>query len=218
MPAFQALRFFAFERLLERGQFGEGRIGIRRLVARPRSRAMRLGIILLALGALDLVAAIAARTSAEIAAAAGRTGTATGLARLAEAWFVERRLVESGLGCRMRRRLAGAFRALGLKTLGLAFRPLLTFVAVRTPVTRRSILALFAGSAFGGRGRCRCAFGRRCRLLRARRAASILAPNSYASRSSLPLLNARTRRTAWPHLLKNDKPHRTTHERTANDY
>ena len=63
MPAFLALRFFAFERLLERGQFGERRIGIRRLVAIARACAMRLGIILFALGALDLIAKVAVEFS-----------------------------------------------------------------------------------------------------------------------------------------------------------
>src|SRR6185312_4863529 len=45
---------------LERGELGEGRIRIRFLVLAARA-AIRLGVILLALGALDLTAALTAR-------------------------------------------------------------------------------------------------------------------------------------------------------------
>ena len=56
-----ALRSSALlELLLERGELGERRIGIRLLVAAVRAAAVRLGVILLALGAFDAVAFVAA--------------------------------------------------------------------------------------------------------------------------------------------------------------
>ena len=81
----------------------------------------------------------------------------------------------------MRRRLAGTLRTLRFETFGLAFGALLALVAIRTPVARRSILALFAGNAFGGWSRCRCAVGRRCRLLRARRATRTIVRTPFAA-------------------------------------
>ena len=74
----RALFFFALELLLERGQLGERRIRIRRLVAIARAGTMRLGVILLALGTFHLIAAIAART-----AAAALIGTPAWLTRTA---------------------------------------------------------------------------------------------------------------------------------------
>jgi hypothetical protein len=56
-------RLFALELLLERGELGKGRIGIRLLVA-AAAAAKGLGVILLALGALDLGALVAARAVA----------------------------------------------------------------------------------------------------------------------------------------------------------
>ena len=54
------------ELLLEGGELGERRIGIRLLVAAIGMTAVRLGVILLALGAFHTVALVAARTLAAV--------------------------------------------------------------------------------------------------------------------------------------------------------
>jgi hypothetical protein len=50
-----------FELLLESGELGKWRVGVRLLVAAAGAASERLGVILLAIGTFDTVAALAAR-------------------------------------------------------------------------------------------------------------------------------------------------------------
>ena len=180
------VELFALELLLECGELGEGRIGIRLLVAAAAAAAagpIGLGVILLALGAIGAVVALAARAVA-----------ARGLPIAIEPYPLARTLARAAL-------------VLALGALTLAVGALLAFVTVAAGlpvglfVAARALLR-FAGNVrcgrggFGGRGgnrlaalsrwrgrrwrrRCRC----RCRFLPARAARTMRPPLGTAGRA-----------------------------------
>ena len=151
--------------LLEGGELGERRIGIRIFVL-PSATTVRLGVILLALGALHLIAFVAARP-----VAARRRSAA--MSPLALAALAER------LGLPFH-----ALLALVAVLALLAVGAVLAIVARRRPARRRcgGIGARRRGAGSGGGKFGRRRGGRGC-LLRARRAARLVrAPLAAATR------------------------------------